>query len=90
MSSLRLRILFLWFILLQISEGESDRNLTFMFVTSFGQFGLNSSGVVPAADLALEDINTNPDILPGYKLVYDRIRDSQVGSDGFLAICIIM
>ena len=60
-----------------MSEGES--NLTFMFVTSFGQFGLNTSGVVPAADLALEDINANPDILPGYNLVYDRVRDSKAG-----------
>lgn len=50
-----------------------------MFVTSFGKFGLNTSGVVPAADLALEDINANPDILPDYNLVYDRVRDSQVG-----------
>ena len=64
-----------------MSGGESNRNLTFMFVTSFGQFGLNTSSVVPAADLALEDINANPDILPGYNLVYDRVRDSQVCSD---------
>ena len=65
-----------------MSGGQSaiNRNLTFMFVTSFGQFGLNTSGVVPAADLALEDINTNPDILPGYNLVYDTVRDSRVGS----------
>ena len=80
MSTLRLRVLLLWFSLLQKSEGESiNRNLTFMFVTSFGQFGLNTSGVVPAADIALEDINANPDILPGYNLVYDIVRDSQVG-----------
>ena len=62
-----------------MSAGESDKNITFMFVTSFGQFGLNTSGVVPAAGLALEDINANPDMLPGYNLVYDRVRDSQVG-----------
>ena len=62
-----------------MSEGESNKNLTFMFVTSFGQFGLNTSGVVPAADLALEDINADPDMLPGYNLVYDKVRDSQAG-----------
>ena len=57
---------------------ECDQNLTFMFITSFGRFGLNSSGAIPAADIALEAINANPNILPGYNLVYDRVRDSEV------------
>ena len=61
-----------------ILEGESVRNLTFMFVTSFGQFGFNASGVVPAADIALEDINNHPSVLGGYNLVYDTVRDSKV------------
>ena len=64
--------------LIFILKGESVRNLTFMFVTSFGQFGFNASGVVPAADIALEDINNHPDVLKGYNLVYDQVRDSQV------------
>ena len=61
--------------------GESVHNLTFMFVTSFGQAdhsAFNSSGVVPGADIALEDINSHPDVLSDYHLVYDTIRDSQV------------
>ena len=58
--------------------GEAAHNLTFMFITSFGQFGFNASGVVPAADIALEDINNNPSILNGYHLTYDQVRDSQV------------
>ena len=58
--------------------GESVQNLTFMFVTSFGQSGFNASGVVPAADIALEDINSYPDVLQGYHLMYDKVRDSQV------------
>jgi hypothetical protein len=57
---------------------ECNQNLTFMFMTSFGRFGLNSSGVIPAADIALEAINADPSILPGYDLVYDRVRDSEV------------
>lgn len=57
---------------------KCNQNLTFMFVTSFGRFGLNSSGAIPAADIALEAINAHPNILPGYDLVYDRIRDSEV------------
>ena len=55
-----------------------QHNLTFMLITSFGQFGFNSSGVIPAADMALEGINNDPNILQGYKLVYDKVRDSQV------------
>ena len=54
--------------------------MTFMFITSFGEFGFNSSGGLPAAEMALEDINNDPDILPGYNLVYDRIRNSKVYS----------
>ena len=61
--------------------GESVHNLTFMFVTSFGQSGFNASGVVPAADIALEDINSHPDVLQGYHLMYDKVRDSQVRND---------
>ena len=64
-----------------VSVDESlQTNLTFLFITSFGQHGFNSSGVVPAADIALEDINADPDVLSGYNLVYDEVRDSQVFS----------
>ena len=49
-------------------------------MTSFGQSGFNASGVVPAADIALEDINSHPDVLSGYQLVYDTVRDSQVSN----------
>ena len=57
---------------------KAEHNLTFMLMTSFGQFGFNSSGLMPAADMALEDINSNPQVLPGYRLMYDTLRDSQV------------
>ena len=53
-------------------------DLNIMLIVSFGQSGFNSSGVVPAADIALEDINRTPDLLPGYTLKYDKVRDSQV------------
>ena len=67
-------------ILLSVTMGgtQQEHNLTFMLVVSFGQFGFNSSGIVPAADLALENINNDPRILKGYRLVYGRIWDSQV------------
>ena len=57
---------------------EQERNLTFMLVASFGQFGFNSSGIVPAADLALENINNDPRILKGYRLTYGNVWNSQV------------
>ena len=62
-------------------EGQlisENANLTFMLIISYGEFGFNSSGGLPAAEMALEDINSDPDMLPGYNLVYDRIRNSQV------------
>ena len=61
-----------------LANQDNKTNLTFMLIISYGQFGFNSSGGIPAAEMALEDINENPSILPGYNLVYDRIRDSQV------------
>ena len=61
-----------------LPASAARHNLTFMLITSFGQFGFNSSGALPAADMALEDINNDPNILIGYNLVYDKVRDSQV------------
>ena len=66
---------------------HNNVNLTFMLITSFGQFGFNSSGGLPAAEMALEDINNNPDVLPGYNLVYDSIRDSQVRELPSIIMC---
>ena len=71
------------FILLAISlsllvSAADNKNLTFMLVTSWSGFGYNSSGTLPAAEIALRNINNRPDLLPGYNLVYDRVRDSKV------------
>ena len=70
-------LLLLW-CLISAGDSASSHNLTFMLVTSYGQYGFNSSGAVPAADMALEDINRDPDILMGYNLMYDKVRDSMV------------
>ena len=71
-----------WCLLLLLTAvgGQAEQhNLTFMLITSFGQYGFNSSGLlIPAVDMALEDINSNPQVLPGYSLMYDKLRDSQV------------
>ena len=67
------------FFIFWLKLGASQHsNLTFIMMTSFGQFGFNSAGFVPAADMALEDINENSEILPGYHLVYNTLRDTQV------------
>lgn len=83
-----LLILFLEFMLpfLGRSEERAVHDLNIMLIVSFGQFGFNSSGVIPAADIALEDINRDPDVLPGYRLVYDRVRDSKVSLPSQLSI----
>lgn len=60
------------------NETATNKNLTFMLVTSFGAYGFNSSGTLPAAEIALRTINSRDDILPGYNLVYDTVRDSKV------------
>jgi hypothetical protein len=66
-------------VLLHLVTGSwSQHNLTFLFITSFGQFGFNSSGAIPAVDMALESINSDASVLPGYNLVHDGVRDSQV------------
>ena len=54
-----------------------DIPLRFMFLTAFtGDF--NSSGTVPAIEIALERINQDPSILPGYQLQTVPVRDSEV------------
>ena len=64
-------------LLLELLTGVHSTNLSFIFITSFGPNGINSSGVVPGVDMALADIN-RLDILKGYNLMYDQVKDSQV------------
>ena len=76
---------FLLLLLLTLSQSllisANNNNLTFMLVTSWGGFGYNSSGTLPsAAEIALRSINSRPDLLPGYSLVYNEVRDSKVSS----------
>ena len=70
-------VLFNLCLLALLRNSEEVEQLNILFVVSFGQSGFNSSGVIPAADIALEDIN-NAGVLSGYRLTYDRVRDSQV------------
>ena len=72
------KLMLLSFILPTFTAGETARNLSFMLITSFGEFGFNSSGAVPGVDTALNRIRERQDMLPGYNLVYDKVRDSKV------------
>ena len=80
-----------WFLLLLLTSlrvlvsATDNKNLTFMLVTSWGGFGYNSSGTLPAAEIALRNINSRPDLLPGYNLVHDEVRDSKVSRSCSLA-----
>ena len=65
-------------LIIAVDGVQAQKNLTFILITSFGQNGFNSSGLIPAADMALEDINSNSQVLPGYNLMYDTLRDSEV------------
>lgn len=70
-----------YFHAVQAVEGADTNgplNLTFVLITSYGRYGFNSSGTLPAADIALERINNRSDLLPGYNLAYDTVRDSEV------------
>ena len=78
-------LLSLRLVLLILTPGECH-NLTFMFVTSFGELGPNSSSAVPGVDVALEGIRNRTDMLPGYNLVYNKVRDSKVLKSMFVII----
>ena len=54
-----------------------DKRVYFSLVVSYGEYGFNSSGAIPAINIALEQIRSNT-ILPGYNLTYEVERNSQV------------
>ena len=51
--------------------------LTFSLIVSYGRYGFNSSGNIPAIDLALEHINSSG-VLGDYKLQYSTVKNSEV------------
>ena len=55
----------------------AERSIYFSLMVSTAP-GLNTAVVAPAVEFALDDINNDPSILPGYKLRYTRVADTKV------------
>ena len=64
-------------LIIGVSAGSDLKPVYFSLIVSRGEKGYNSSGVVPAIDLALETVQRRQ-LLPGYNLTYDKIKNSQV------------
>ena len=61
-------------------SGETSvglKSLYFALMMSFGGDQFRSSGVIPGVEVALDQINSDPTLLPGYQLHY-TLTDSQV------------
>ncbi len=70
------------------STGE-DKPLHLSVVLSYGRYGYNSSGAAPSFDLALEHIAAMGE-LPGYRLQYGTILDSEVSLNDPELSCMCM
>ena len=58
------------------TNSTEDKNITFLYLTGFTGLFL-TSGSIPAVEMALETINSDQSLLPGYKLQFVA-KDSQV------------
>ena len=59
------------------SSGAEISPVYFSLIISGGENGYRSSGGIPSIQLALDAVNKT-ELLPGYNLTYDSIRNSQV------------
>ena len=69
------------------SISQPDIPLYFSLILSFGEFGFNSSGEVPAVNIALEEIY-RANVLPGYRLQYKSVRNSKVSVENLRYYCV--
>ena len=60
--------------------GEEKSNIYFSLMVSSAPT-LDTTGVVPAVNKVLDAINSDSTILPGYRLEYSTVLDTQVGLD---------
>ena len=56
---------------------NATKQVYFSLIFSGGENGYNSSGGIPAIDIALQEIEKQQ-LLPGYKLAYETARNSKV------------
>ena len=64
-----------------VDASDPRTPLYFGLMQSFSDANYDGSGVIPGIDVALDQINDDPYILPGYTLHY-TLTDSQVGICG--------
>ena len=75
---LRVLVLAVSIFSLQVQDVLStDKPVYFSLIVSYGEYGYNSSGGIPAINVALEQIRAR-NILPGYNLTYELARNSKV------------
>ena len=80
LSRMDIRVLFLAISILSLhyqSVLPTDKPVYFSLIVSYGEYGYNSSGGIPAINIALEQIRAKK-ILPGYNLTYEVERNSKV------------
>ena len=71
------------FLLLCYSESELTQAVELKYAVFFTSEGFDSTGAIPAIELAEEMVNNNNSILPGYTLTHTGVMDTKVG----LLIC---
>ena len=65
-----------WFLACAQAEDETQ-SVYFSLIVSGGENGYRSSGVIPAINIALEEIGHHQ-LLPGYNLTYVKAQNSKV------------
>ena len=59
------------------SGARESSPVYFSLITSGGENGYRSTGGIPSIHLALDAVNKT-ELLPGYNLTYDNVRNSKV------------
>ena len=65
---------------LYVLRGIDSHELRYALFTAGPTGGFDSSGAVPAIELAEEMINADSSILPGYSLTYTAVYDTMVST----------
>ena len=77
-SLLLLPFLAIYFLQAAMTRGEEVQDIYYALFTSGPEGGFDTSGTIPAMELAEEEILKDPSILGGYSLTHTPIKDTQV------------